>query len=338
MTVEKENHEWKNGKCTECKYVCEHKGGTATCTERAKCEICGKQYGKKDPDNHSGELVWKTTAKTHKQYYDCCKEVTVEKEKHEWKDGVCSECEYVCKHKDKDKDHYCDICTMKTSEHEGGTATCIAKAECTYCGKEYGDFAAHKLTHINAKAATVAEVGNNEYWFCDVCNKYFGDANATNEIALSETEVAKLAPTIVAGNGQTVVVSGKTALTFTSNAPFEDFIRVELDGKTVDSSNYTVKSGSTIVTLNGDYVATLAAGEHTLGIVSKGGTATAKFTVTSNTTTTTATTVTAETTGTTTSAKTGDNSNLGLWITLLCVSGGAVTATTIVNRRKKCNR
>ena len=52
-----------------------------------------------------------------------------------------------------------------------------------------------------------------------------------------------------------------------------------MDGKTVNESSYTVKSGNTVVTLNADYVATLAVGEHTLGIVSESGTAAAKFTV-----------------------------------------------------------
>ena len=57
------------------------------------------------------------------------------------------------------------------------------------------------------------------------------------------------------------------------------FIRVELDGKTLDEKNYTVKEGSTIVTLNADYVATLSAGKNTVGIVSESGTATTTFTV-----------------------------------------------------------
>ena len=35
------------------------------------------------------------------------------------------------------------------------------------------------------------------------------------------------------------------------------------------------------------------------------------------------------------SSQTGDTSNLALWIALLLVSGGAVTATTIYGRKKK---
>ena len=48
--VPEEDHEWENGTCTECRYVCQHSGGTATCTEKAVCEICGESYS--DPLGH----------------------------------------------------------------------------------------------------------------------------------------------------------------------------------------------------------------------------------------------------------------------------------------------
>lgn len=60
---------------------------------------------------------------------------------------------------------------------------------------------------------------------------------------------------------------------------FGDFIRVELDGKTIDEKNYTAEEGSAVVTLKSDYVVTLSAGEHTIGIVSTSGTAATTFTV-----------------------------------------------------------
>ena len=43
---------------------------------------------------------------------------------------------------------------------------------------------------------------------------------------------------------------------------YDDFLRVEMDGKEVDKSNYTVKEGSTIVEFKAEYMKTLAAGEH----------------------------------------------------------------------------
>lgn len=69
------------------------------------------------------------------------------------------------------------------------------------------------------------------------------------------------------------------ALSFTSNAAFAGFLKVQIDGKDVDSSNYTVKEGSTIVTLKPSYLETLSAGKHTLAIVSDTGTAETEFTV-----------------------------------------------------------
>lgn len=68
-------------------------------------------------------------------------------------------------------------------------------------------------------------------------------------------------------------------LPFTSNAAFADFLMVQVDGKDVDASNYTVKEGSTIVTLNASYLETLSAGKHTLAIVSDTGTAETEFAV-----------------------------------------------------------
>ena len=231
----------------------------------------------------------------------------------------------------------CTATTAKTA-HSGGTTTCKDKAVCEICNEEYGDLAPHELTHNDEKPATAIETGNTEYWHCDVCDKYFSDENAENEINLTDTVVSKLAPKIIAGDGAAVTEGEKKALSFTSDAAFDDFLRVEVDGKTVNESSYTVKSGSTVVTLNADYVATLSVGEHTLGIVSESGTATAKFTVNKKAAETTSTTNKPDANNDTTSPKTGDNSNLVLWIALLLISGSAVIGTTVVSKKKKYNR
>ena len=178
--------------------------------------------------------------------------------------------------------------------------------------------AAHTLTKTEAKGATVTETGNIEYWHCLDCGKYFTDENGENEIELDDTITQKLPPEIIDGIGQSITEGEKKELSFTSNAAFSDFIRVELDGKTLDEKNYTVKEGSTVVTLKADYVATLSAGEHTIGIVSESGTATATFTVSEKT---------AEDDDT--NPPTGDNSHMALWIALLFVSGCLLTVTVI---------
>ncbi|MBO5293101.1 MAG: hypothetical protein J6B10_07975, partial [Lachnospiraceae bacterium] len=81
------------------------------------------------------------------------------------------------------------------------------------------------------------------------------------------------------GKGQTVTEGEKKALSFRSNAAIADFIRVEVDSKPLYKDDYTLKEGSTIVTLTAGYVSKLSSGEHTLSIVSAGGTASTTFTV-----------------------------------------------------------
>lgn len=98
--------------------------------------------------------------------------MTVAEEAHEWKDGVCSECEYVCQHKDDNNDHFCDICSKKISDHTGGKATCTQKAVCTTCGQEYGKVKNHDILHHAAKAPTCTEIGWKAYDTCkrEGCN------------------------------------------------------------------------------------------------------------------------------------------------------------------------
>ena len=108
-------------------------GGNATCTEKAVCDVCGKAYGEFDGTNHEGGVQeWTTrTAFVHEQKWNCCGAVIVASEAHEWKDGVCRECGYVCLHNDADKDHVCDYCEKIISEHEDKDKNHI----CDYCKK-----------------------------------------------------------------------------------------------------------------------------------------------------------------------------------------------------------
>ena len=108
-------------------------GGNATCTEKAVCDVCGKAYGEFDGTNHEGGVQeWATrTAFNHEQKWNCCGAVIVASEAHEWKDGVCRECGYVCLHNDTDKDHICNYCKKTISEHEDKDKDHI----CDYCKK-----------------------------------------------------------------------------------------------------------------------------------------------------------------------------------------------------------
>ena len=251
-----------------------------------------------------------------------------------------------------DTEHW-QVCTcgavFNKAAHSGGKATCKDKAICEICGDSYGSLDPNNhtdLKHIDAKAATAAEEGNIAYWYCDGCKKYFSDAAAKTEIAKADTVTAKRSPQITAGDGAAVTQGEKKELTFTSDASFADFLRVELDGTALDEKNYTKREGSTIITLNRDFVATLSVGEHTLAIVSQHGTATAKFTVkakpaqtaTPQPTVTPQPTAQPQPTVQPVSPRTGDTANLALWFALLIVSGGAAIGITVVSRKKKHNK
>lgn len=80
------------------------------------------------------------------------------------------------------------------------------------------------------------------------CGKYFADENGERNRACRHGN-RNAPPEIIEGKGQSATEGEKKELTFRSNAAFSDFIRVELDGKTLDEKNYTVKEGSTVVTL-----------------------------------------------------------------------------------------
>ena len=364
-------------------------GGTATCTEKAKCAVCGAEYGdvlghdfttswthddnehwkqcsrcdaKDDVGPHTWDNGTITTAhtctKAGEETYSCTKCGATKTEPipatgHSWKSDWTSDATH---HWHECANESCDVTDNAGkygyAEHSGGKATCKAQAVCEICKASYGspDLNSHAdLKHIDAKAATAAAEGNIEYWYCEDCDKYFSDAAATKEITKAQTVTAKLPPKITAGDGATVTQGEKKELSFTSDASFADFLRVELDGTTLDEKNYTKREGSTIITLNRDFVAALSVGEHTLAIVSQHGTATAKFTVKAKPaeTATQQPTVTPQPTAqpqqtaqpqpTVQSVspipRTGDTANPALWFALLIVSGSALAATFVLRRK-----
>ena len=150
-------------------------GGNATCTEKAVCDVCGKAYGEFDGTNHKGGVQeWTTrTAFNHEQKWNCCGAVIVASEAHEWKDGVCRECGYVCLHNDADKDHVCDYCKKTISEHEDKDKNHI----CDYCEKTISEHEDKDKDHI-----------------CDYCKKTISahEDAPTEEIKKAETVTAKL--------------------------------------------------------------------------------------------------------------------------------------------------
>lgn len=145
----------------------------------------------------------------------------------------------------------------------------------------------HALVHHDAKSPTCIDTGWEAYDECTVCgystfeevpviDHSYGDDGHCMACGAVDSDFA---PAIIAGANATWHKGSEDGLFFTSNAAFADFLKVQVDGKDVDASNYTVKEGSTIVTLNASYLETLSAGKHTLAIVSDTGTAETEFTV-----------------------------------------------------------
>ena len=208
----------------ECVGVVES-GQGATCTvdgwkDYYRCE-CGKYYedancqtpisdleawkvgAGKITAAHSGTPEWTKTATTHAKKYTCCDTFVVETEAHEWNNGTCSECGYVCLHT-----------SVAVTKKDGQSATCTENGWKDYyqcsCGKffadenrtmpidnletwkvndgkilakhEYGDLipeesAVHTQTELKA--------GIKAHYKCSVCQGYFDEnKNPTTENAL----------------------------------------------------------------------------------------------------------------------------------------------------------
>ena len=339
--------------CSECGHsygpldANNHKGTTylknqkeATCFEEGYtgdiyCSDCNEKIadGQSIAKNaHNPASVW--TTNEHDHWKECqtvgCGNV-IDKAAHSGGEATCvskAVCE-VCKAQYGDVDatnhKHTEIRDAKpaTEQEKGytGDTWCIDCNKKIATGSEIA-MLEHKLTLVEAKDATVTEQGNIKYYYCENCGKYFADVAGTKEISLSETVIQKFPPEIIEGNNATVNNGEKKSLTFRSNAAFADFIRVELDGKTLDEKDYTKAEGSIIVTLNNNFVSTLSVGEHTLGIVSESGTATAKFTVK-------ASEIPNE------SPKTGDDNMVAVWSFAAVLSLAVLGFTTVVSKKKR---
>ena len=142
VIVAEEEHHWENGICSECEYGCVHSGGTATCTEKAICSACGKEYG--DFGTHTYGTLINAVAEKHTQtelspgvaaHYHCAcgkyfTEAKVETtldaltgttpshsygdwknndDKH-WKECTCGKKSDEGNHVDSDSNNKCDTC------------------------------------------------------------------------------------------------------------------------------------------------------------------------------------------------------------------------------------
>ena len=167
-------HRCADANCTEKLNFAAHSGGTATCTTKMVCTVCGQSYGELDPSNHTHLSDWASDETHHWKTCSACN-TDIEKAAHtysEWQitqkataaeAGVkcreCSVCHYKetatiplvpCTHERStwvpadDGVHHVKKCTdcgaiIEKATHSGGTATCTAKKKCEICNQSYGD-------------------------------------------------------------------------------------------------------------------------------------------------------------------------------------------------------
>ena len=206
-----ETNHWHECTCGDKKDVAAHTpGAAATETTPQTCTICG--YVIKAALGHTHNFNQKNTSETYLKsaatctkkavyYYSCtCGEKGTETFESgetaphsystEWSSDEtnhwhkCANCDAVADkaaHVDANKDHNCDVCGKKMSDHKGGTATCKEKATCSICGQKYGDLAPHNYK------TTWSSDETNHWHECSVCGDKKDVAAHTPGAAATET-------------------------------------------------------------------------------------------------------------------------------------------------------
>ena len=337
----------KDHNCDVCgKKMSDHTGGTATCKDKATCSICGQKYG--DLAAHNYKTTWSSDETNHWHECSVCgdkKDIaahTPGAAATETTPQTCTACGYVIKEATGHVHSYTEKNT--DAKYLKSAATCTAKAVYYYscsCGEkgtetfEYGDVLAHSW-------GTVWESNGSKHWHeCTVCKTKGDEADHAFEWQIDKeatvteagakheeckvcgykkttVSIDKLAPSIIDGRNAKWSKGGESDLIFKSDAAFSDFVEVLVDGKTITAENYEKREGSIIIELKASYLATLAAGEHTLTIRSASGDAATKFTVEAE--------IVSPPTGST---------NVWVWIIIGVVVLGAGAAVTVLILRKR---
>ena len=307
----------------------EHTGGAATCTAEAVCASCHQPYGEKNPENHEGGTQqWTTrTAYVHEKKWSCCGAVTVASEAHEWSDGVCSECGYVCLHDDAEKNHICDICEKIISNHEDANKDHI----CDYCEKVISNHEDADKNHICDYCEKV--ISNHEdadkNHICDYCEKVI-----SNHEDADKNHICDYCEKIISNHEDTdkdhiCDFCGKVITNHTGGeATCKDKAVCEFCGKAygeldatnhADLKHFPAKAASEKAAGNieywycggcGKYFADAAATKE----IAEADTVKEKLPK---------------------SPQTGESSRLWLWLALLLVSGGALIGTAVTEKKKR---
>lgn len=136
---------------------------------------------------------------------------------------------------------------------------------------------------------------------------------------LDELVAALTAYKITKGDGAKWTQGSSTGLSFTANGPYSKFVGIKIDGEEVAAKYYDAKSGSTIITLKASYLNKLDVGKHTITVLYTDGEASGTFTIQEKSV----------------SPATGDDSNIGLWASIMCVSTLALVVLLLDSKRRK---
>ena len=133
-------------------------GGSATCSTKAVCVVCGKEYGEKDPNNHA--LV------QHAAKAPTCTEIG-------WNAyEACSRCNYTTTYQEL------PALNHDLEQHDAKAPTCTEKgwnayetcSRCDYTTRKELPALNHALEQHAAKAPTCTEIGWNAYETCSRCD------------------------------------------------------------------------------------------------------------------------------------------------------------------------
>lgn len=172
----------------------------------------------------------------------------------------------------------------------------------------------------------------------------FTPADANYTILTGEVELTvpgSFVPeySIISGADSTWLQDTNGNLVISGNGEYSKFCNVKVDGVVIDAKNYTVAEGSTIVTLKAEYLKTLSEGSHTFEIVWSDGSAATSFVVKSEASGNDGTPGTTSGNGKNNSGTTvpamGDDSNPGLWITLLVAALAGLAVLLVSGKKNK---
>ena len=146
---------------------------------------------------------------------------------------------------------------------------------------------------------------------------YTGEVKVNFTIVKDTSDPEPVEYKITKGDKSTWYQESSKTLSFTADGDYEDFVGVKINGKELKESYYTVKKGSTIVTLKNSYLKKLDEGKYTITIEFEDGEATGAFRVKEGLDAS--------------NPETGDN--IGIWFGLMGMSAAA--AAVLFFARKK---